>query len=467
MNKALRISLSIIFVVLYILICLIPTNTMTVSALNISVQGGYTTALEDLSTDENFNIENYPMIEDDYSLQVIKIAESSDKELFVYVYQPSADSKNIVATSLFLSTNPRGLDYKNYYLTLLSKNEVFYKYRVKNFVVSSKSTRDYEITSIYRKFDETIDKALENDNIINEVEYKVARHWVFTTTDNGIEIGSHDIETIEITNKFVGFARYEDGNWWHLWGESACDRHFVAFSTDRQIDELMEADVFYQSQRVRKNIPLDPFHVETLEFSDPEDNYAYLTYSQKGSYDNNHHYYEWNRIQNVNDFIDSVDLSTTYSCGVFDVYNSSKITTENVQELKKNEWVLSFLETEYKKISTLENETYRFTRVGNVSILRLRFETNGIIYDLGVIDNKQSGSDKPINIWKTELELKDTFKILLLLVLIVIIVIVLGPILPTIISVLVWVVKTVFKIVWWIISLPFRLFSKNKKKTRY
>ena len=103
MSKTLRITLSIVCVLLYVLISLIPTSTLTVSALNISVEDGYTTALEDLSTDENFNPENYPVIEDDYSLQVIQIAESSEKQLFVYVYQPCADFLDLRASSINIS----------------------------------------------------------------------------------------------------------------------------------------------------------------------------------------------------------------------------------------------------------------------------------------------------------------------------------------------------------------------------
>ena len=161
MNKVLRLSLSIVFIVLYVLIAMIPTSSMTVSALNISVQGGCTTALEDLSTDENFNSEDYPLIEDDYSLQVIQIAESSEKELFVYVYQPSANYKDLRASSINISCSLHLKEnIKNYNLNFLNKQGVFYKYVVKGLTVSDESTRYYEVISIFHQCSYPMDEIL-------------------------------------------------------------------------------------------------------------------------------------------------------------------------------------------------------------------------------------------------------------------------------------------------------------------
>ena len=60
----------------------------------------YSAVLDDLKKDTSFNTENYPTKADDYSLQIIQLAESSDKELFVYVYQPSGQTKNFTACSV-------------------------------------------------------------------------------------------------------------------------------------------------------------------------------------------------------------------------------------------------------------------------------------------------------------------------------------------------------------------------------
>ena len=44
---------------------------------------GYSGVLQDLQKDESFQSGNYPLIENDYSLQLIQVAESSEKELFL------------------------------------------------------------------------------------------------------------------------------------------------------------------------------------------------------------------------------------------------------------------------------------------------------------------------------------------------------------------------------------------------
>ena len=63
-----------------------------------------TDVLEDLSRDKSFNPDNYPTKTDDYSLQIIQLAESVDKELFVYIYQPSGKAKDFKASSINIST---------------------------------------------------------------------------------------------------------------------------------------------------------------------------------------------------------------------------------------------------------------------------------------------------------------------------------------------------------------------------
>ena len=45
---------------------------------NSSAEETYSTVLSDLQKDPNFNVEDYPVVEYDYSLDVITIAEGSD-----------------------------------------------------------------------------------------------------------------------------------------------------------------------------------------------------------------------------------------------------------------------------------------------------------------------------------------------------------------------------------------------------
>ena len=68
------------------------------------------------------------------------------------------------------------------------------------------------------------------------------------------------------------------------------------------------------------------------------------------------------------------------------------------------------------------------TLVGDVTILRLKFETNGKVYNLGVIDNKQTGSDKPVNNEWISAELSDNFKLILSIILLVLAILLLMPV---------------------------------------
>ena len=102
----------------------------------------YTNVLEDLQRDSSFSKENYPEKATDYSLQIIQLAESSNKELFVYVYQPSGQLKGLVASSINISTTINdAVSYHNYKLELLNADGVFFKYKVSEFVVKDDAVR--------------------------------------------------------------------------------------------------------------------------------------------------------------------------------------------------------------------------------------------------------------------------------------------------------------------------------------
>ena len=201
----------------------------------------YSNVLDDLKSDETFKAEDYPQIADDYSLKVIQIAESVNNELFVYVYQPSGNTKGILATSINISTTNLKKDYLNYNLSLIGSEDVFYKYIVNDITLKQDDIRYYEISSIYRSFDDSIDTDTkdENGNTISEVAYAVGKQYVVSGTGENITYVCYDLDYVQVTDKYVGFVRY-DGKY-NFWGTNYnCDSHFVAFSTDKQIDKLFE-----------------------------------------------------------------------------------------------------------------------------------------------------------------------------------------------------------------------------------
>ena len=210
---------------------------------------GYSGVLQDLQKDESFQAENYPLIENDDSLQLIQIAESTGKELFLYVYQPSGETKNFTASSVNISTTINDeISFLTYKLARIDSDGTLYKYKVQNFTVKTDPTRYYVISSIYRPFDVSVDKEASGGNTVTEVNFAVDKQYTFGKINGKEYVNCVDIETIEITDKFVGFVRYENG--FNLYA-SACDSHFVAFNTDKRIDSLLEADVYYTTQKYR------------------------------------------------------------------------------------------------------------------------------------------------------------------------------------------------------------------------
>lgn len=408
----------------------------------------YTNVLEDLQRDSSFSKDNYPTKTDDYSLHLIQLAESVNKELFVYVYQPSGKDKDFKASSINVSTTINdAISYYNYKLELLSSNDVFYKYKVIGLTVKNESVRYYAISSIYRPFDESIDKQASGGNTVTEVNYDVSKQYCFGTINGKPYVNCVDIETIVVTDKFVGFVRYKDGFKFYV---GACDSHFVAFNTDKPIDKLLEADVFYTTQSYSWSYV--PLQGEKETFGDKTDKYAYLKYTDKVEHTGDGLFagtYKWDRIQTIDDFIKGENRENIYHGAVLDVKISSKLTDEALTELKGKKWVLRFAETDYSLsgYSSTGSTFEDYTLVGDVTILRLKFETDGITYNLGVIDNKQTGGRDPSNESEIEIELNNRGKTILRILLLILLIILLAPFLPHIVKAVIWVITLPFKLI--------------------
>ena len=443
-KKYFLISFALLFICL---LCL-----TSIPAYSFAETTNYSDVLDDLQKDENFNVNDYKIIENDYSLQVIQIAESENKELFVYVYQPSSYILDLRATSINISTGiNENVKYVNYTLDYIDSYNTIYKYKVNDLVVKNDALRYYDITSIYRKWNSVLDSETDNDNEVDEVPYSVSKLFTASTVNGEVSYTCVESETIEITNKYVGYVRYLNGFWLYY---DSCDSHFVAFSTDYQIDKLMEADLTYIAEIGSGSPATGRWTVDSTE-TITKTIYAdeIVTSDMTGPFG---HTYTWNRIESASEFIENEDL-----------------TEDAENNLKNMQWVLRFAETDYMEYNGMYNPHYDATRIKEVTILRLKFETNGTVYNLGVIDNKQSGDTIPDNnqyTWWTDL-----LKILgtiLTIVLVVLLFSLLWPLISPFISPIltfIWkAIKYIFKILWAIISAPFKLiksiFTKNKKE---
>lgn len=475
---------------------------------------GYSGVLDDLQKDESFNPDEYPAIDGDYSLQVIQIAESTAGELFVYVYQPAANVKPLTATKINMSltddfapydyednvdNNPGGGENGSsggggggggshgcslaladmtdnqpstylYDLTLLNRNGVFAKYKVTNFCVLPDFVRYYNITSIYRNWDGDIDEPTGNDNTVNGVAFKVGLLYTVVTVDDKVRYYCKNVDTVEIRNPFVSFLRYFDGieDFWAVSSSLGfSDLHYIAFDTDWKIDELKEVEVSFYTQSYSRKLWLD-----TYDYGEPIKQQPIILEGKKISNSADGFLgekYEWAQIQTVEEFkkIDGLDK-------------------EAINGVGSCKWVVLFYVTDVEReIESGGKIIDNGTKVSEVTILRLKFMSDGDCYNLGAISDSQTGSDKPSNglgdigfwayIWRCIVMLFNgtaTLTEQIVAVVAIFIVVLALPILLTVLSLVfpafgavmktilkgVWTgIKYLFIGLWYIISSPVRL----------
>lgn len=449
--------LVVLIVIFVLLFSLIPTGSVAFADTSV-----YSDVLDDLQLDASFDAANYVSDETDFSLQLFQIAESIDNELLVYVYQPSGSSKNLHATSISMSLRISGFDDRInpsiYYLEFLNSDGVFFKYKVKDFVVLNDSIRYYEIYTIYRPFINGDPLPNGSGQTVNERGFNVGLRFTCGQINGTYTISCKAVKTVEITSMFVGFVRYRNSveRSYVFWGsnEDEMDSHFVAFSTSENIDRLLEAKVFYKSQFFEK----DPTFYPDGVYGEIEEHEVEFAYTDQASFTSSGWFdygtYTWGRIQTVDQFVEGEDHSNLYNCGLFNVETYSHLTEEAIDELQDYQYVLRFAETDYREFRNVAQGHIGERRfiVSEVTILRLKYEYANQIYDLGVVSNKQTGSLNPLNESITEVEfsdeIKDLFRILLIALAVIALLLLLKFLLP------------IFKAIWWVITLPFKLFRK-------
>lgn len=426
-------------VMLLLSIYIIATGASSSAAFAAENESSYSDVMIDLRKDDEFNVNDWPADSDNYSIDVVTVAESVDGELFVYVYNPSALQKPLYATSINISTGINDNFYPlNYELEFLNSSGVFGKYLVKDFTVLDDALRYYSIPSIFREFDEDIDEGLPDyvGNTIDEKAFEVGEQFTASTLNGEISYTSIDTETVEILDPYVGMLRYSDGFW--LWNFPYTDSHFIAFSTDYPIDKLMEADISYVTRSKTMHYPAIAGAMPTTTYGDPVDNTKTIYAEDEAGNSADGWFaktYTWERIQTTAEFIESEDL------------------TESAQaEVDGTQWVLRFLETEYTEQYFAQGGSAIYsTGVSQVTILRLKFEVDGNAYNLGAVMDKQSGDGLPDNNnvfeldWSNYGSCLNSLSTVIAIIALLVLIIILWPILPYIIKMIVAIITLPFK----------------------
>lgn len=487
--------------VLLVLFSLVITTGATASTTAFAESSEYTSVMDDLQKDKNFKIGDFYADVNDNGLQVIQIAESEDKELFVYVFQPSALIRELTATHISIATDKDNLKPEMYSLTLLSRSGVFGKYLVDKLTVKDDDLRCYEIISIFRKWDEKIDIPAAGGNKIDEVSFEVAQLWSANTLKSGdVRYHCEATEVITVTGKLCGFLRYGSGI---VFGGENVDAWFVAFSTDKPIYELLAADVYYisteyvvgrsdeiqfgegytpppagidsiiamskahgEQEEITKTVTFTDSGTTALEGYDWLDEYqeriqsSYLTRKA----------YVFDRIQTVEEF-----------------KKGEKLSGGTKDDLEGLSWVLRFIETPYvwtvwsgAEGHSIEQDVDYFGyhwewinqhwyEISSVSLLRmdLKFSKDGKVYSLGVVDNMQTSGRKPSGGGFIGKGTPWWVYLIIVLAVLLILLPILAIIFPPVWAVLKIVfkgigigIKYLFIGLWWLICLPFKGIKK-------
>ena len=456
---------------LLLLVAVIFTLFAPLFTLEAAAASEYSTVLDDLTAADNFSIENYPILtyeyvnrvnqdtdkENDQALmEVIQIAESSSDELYLYVYQPTDSELELTASAVLLSTEftPDGQNINPdiYYLELVSTDSVFDKYVVKDFRVSEEPYRYYNIVTLYRNFNPSIDEVTPGGVIENfELGLGVGQQWCAYYLNDSIVYEMSTFKTVEIDIGYTGSIEFSSGiTIGNIAGKfDYGDAWFIAFNVeDYIVKKIYDADLTYKIRDKRasgNNVEYGDWSSDkkvTLKEGDT------ATYQGDGLFAKE---YTWNKICSTADFLSQVEEQEI------------RISDEAKTELSKNDWVFAFFQTEKEATVLGTGSVYiKSSQVSAVTVIRLHFmDIKGDVYNLGVVSDRVSPDDTPDAFGSgTDTKLPEWVQKLLKIVSIMLLLLIFNTVFPffKFIFSLIWTgIKTIVSIVFYIVTLPFRL----------
>ena len=350
-----------------------------------------TDVLYDLQSDITFNPEDYPSISLEEMmatnkplLEVIQIAESESKKLYIYTYQPTNGNLDLQATSISISceysSNGEGISPTAYKLELVSTNGVFNKYVVKEFEVSEDAYRWYNIVTIWREFNPTIDEKIAGTDTV-EKALSVGQQWCAYYLNDKLIYEMGRFETLEIKVTFTGNFEFSSGiTIGNLLGSfQSGNSWFVAFNCEEYIiKHIYEAELSYAIRDA--SIVYGPGASGEWSYGEFTTKRVLLTDKDTVTYDGGGLWskeYTWNRISKAEDFILNAQNQEI------------NISEECKTKLAESQWVFAFVETEKDMYASYGSTVYFQSDIDDVTILRIHFlDINNKIYDLGVVADR-------------------------------------------------------------------------------
>ena len=478
-EKTFKKRISALFLMLVVVLHFILTIfTMTASAEGtIEEITRRTDALEDLQKDPDFNPDDYPADANYRILDVIHIAEGVNRELFVYVYNPSALAYGYKAAYVNISfENPcdRDIKYQLFHLTWINSNGVFDKYTLDNFTVSDDEYRYYCISAVYREYDQAVD-TIPPSSSVDTIQYRsfgVGQYWRVNWYNDQLLYECKEMDVVDIDIQASGSLRYPEGvDFNTLFVDQKTDSHYVAFSVENyDVEQIYDADITYKIETYSYYEQYSPSYNYKEDLSKTvQIERDYLSSKEVGSNDGSGWFgkkYSWYRIQSVDDFIEqaSDDLNHSFS-------------EAELGGLNKSEFVFRFAETSYSETWASDGSAKFgvYSKIEDFGVLRLHFLSDGKTYNLGCVSDlvgtdifPELEGDLSTNVENTLEEILAILKSenpLVPLIYLIIFLLILSVFLEPVKSFFKHVykgIKTIIKDLWSIITLPFTLIRQAR-----
>lgn len=399
----------------------------------------YSDVLDDLRTDTAFNAAEYDNILLHSKTELIQIAESSDRKLFIYLHIVG-DKMPFEKIVFNTATVFAEYDFRSYNLELVGLSGGFCKYLVNDYTTSQDSYHTYSIT----RLEYPVDRVVSDDQKVTYEYYPIEQIWTVRTSNGKTEYSYEYVQTVEILDKYVGEHHTGVTNalgQYSSWTET----FYIAFSTDWVMDDLIEVQIEY-------TVNVANLWGDTIREGDKNKPINIVINSDQTSSYEGDTYTEWWFIS-----WKSGEESRTFKsiCKPDEFKSASGITVPKRENGSAFDWVVTF----YNNTDTFGGTGTKinaYTYPADTTILRLKFETDGVCYNLGVLDNRTSYIPPKI-VWSGDLPWWVYLAIAIaVIILLVVLVLFISPVL-SLLSFVGHVFVVLLKALWWLVSAPVRL----------
>ena len=427
----------------------------------------YSNVLDDLKKDSSFNEADYPSVPNDYSLQVIQIAESESGELFLYVYQPGFEEFGLTADYINVAFQDQfdkntQLKYYKKPLRLLSSEGSLCKYIVDGYEISNEPVRYYSLSSIYRRYVEDVDETFEAIDSIQYHGIPVGKMWTACIYNDVLQYSCHSIEVVpvEITASGEVFYSKNVSIFPSLISSTSIASHYLAFKVyGYDITKVFDMDVTYSLTHWRldysghEKIQIN----EDLIYKESETLYNSQTVKVESNTWFGTREYTWFRIQTVDEFKEGLSSA------------GKALSDEELKDVEKAQFVVRIAETEVK-IGENFFRPENWWELEEGGVLRLHFETPEGVYNLGAVSDlvgTDGKSDAKSDYSSILDEIKEMLSSALGLASLFLIVYVIKSYVLPLFELLFEGVRVIFDVILIIITFPFRfLFSQKRRKRK-